>query len=182
MIVNNSVNNIEEQNNVISVNKWLELCFSCRYISNSAWFIALLAYYTQAYHIFLFMVPLIINNFILVIILLWNNLDDFIIGLLNITKQNENYENIKNQFIILSVFWHIILVIWVYYILNKDNLIKLFKPNFMYIYFVCIIIVLIYFYFGSKNKIYGEINYLSYLIIYTISLLGICYYLFMINQ
>ena len=176
------------------VKKWLSY-ISFRYISNFSIIVCIFAYYTNAYSIFFILAALVITNLILILFLEYFDLDKLFIGISNINNANANIRGLKDsdsnnidlynyskmQFVIFNTLWHIIPVIWLYYIFNKDNLIYTFKPNFMTIFFQASIIILIYFYFGSKNMVYGDINYAGYLIIYCIILLGVSYSLYVIK-
>lgn len=170
----------------ITFRQWIESCLSFKYISNFSIIICIIAHYTNAYQIFFILAPLLLTNLIFTFILEWFNLEELVKNVLNIqniplnqnTKQNIKY--IENQFLILNTLWHLIPLLWLYYILNKEHLITIFKPNFMGIYLESAVISLIYFYFGSKNMVYGNINYPCYLIFYFLVLLGVCCYLYIL--
>ena len=170
----------------ITLRQWIESCLSFKYISNFSSIVCIIAYYTNAYQIFFILAPLMITNLIFTFILEWFDLDELVKGVFAIqnhsqnTQQNtiQNISYIKNQFLILNTFWHIIPVLWLYHILNKEHLINIFKPNFMGMYLEASVISIIYFYFGSKNMVYGDINYSGYLILYFLVLLGVCCYLY----
>ena len=153
---------------------------SLRYISNLSIIALLLSYYMNAFDIFLIFIPLVIVNFIIIhIIEIWNY-DKFITGILKNIYPNkkERYENAP-QFIIINLFWHIIPVLWIIYILESQDIIKIFRPNLMGIYLKSILIPIIYYYYESNEYIYGNINYLLYLIMYIILLLSVCIYLYL---
>jgi hypothetical protein len=163
----------------ITLRQWIESCLSFKYISNSSIIICLIAYYTNAYSLFFILAPIVITNLILILFLEYNSLDELVNTVFNLQKATKKeVEYIKTQFVILNTLWHALPVLWLYYILNKDNLIYVFKPNFMGVFLQCCAICLIYFYFGSKNMIYGDINYSSYLILYLITLLSVSSYLY----
>jgi hypothetical protein len=153
----------------ISIKKWISLMISFKYLSNFAIITGILAYYTQAYTWFFFMIPMIITNFIVMCYLEWCDSDTLTKAILNI---NENNSELKYKFIFLNTIWHLIPILWIWYILKKDNIIELFRPNFMGSILAGITIALIYFYFASNGKYYGDINYVSYLMIYIIVLFG----------
>jgi hypothetical protein len=159
----------------ITLRKWIESCLSFKYISNFSIIACLIAYYTNAYSIFFILAPIIITNLFLILILEYNDLDTFINTVFNLENASKkDIETIKTQFVILNTIWHILPIIWIYHILNKDNLIYIFKPNFMGIFLQCCLIIVVYFYFGSINQLYGDINYASYLVVYLVVLLGVC--------
>ena len=172
----------------ITFRQLIESCLSFKYISNFSIIICIISYYVNAYHIFFILTPLVITNLIFTFILEWFDLDELVKSVFTIqnTIQNhsqnkpQNISYIKNQFLILNTFWHIIPVLWLYYILNKEHLINIFKPNFMGMYLEASVISIIYFYFGSKNMVYGDINYAGYLILYFLVLLGVCCYLYIL--
>ena len=168
----------------ITFRQWIESCLSFKYISNFSIIGCIIAYYTNAYQIFFILAPLLITNLIFTFILEWFNLDELVksVFALQNTPQNtiQNLSYIKNQFVILNTLWHLLPVLWLYHILNKEHLIDIFKPNFMGIYLKASVIILIYFYFGSKNMAYGNINYSCYLICYFLVLLSVCCYLYIL--
>lgn len=166
----------------ITLRKWIESCLSFKYISNFSIIACLIAYYTNAYSIFFILAPIIITNFFLILILEYNDLDTLINTVFNLENASKkDIETIKTQFVILNTIWHILPIVWLYHILNKDNLIYVFKPNFMGIFLQCCFIIVVYFYFGSINQLYGDINYASYLVVYLVILLGVCIGLYQFN-
>jgi hypothetical protein len=172
----------------ITFRQWIESCLSFKYISNFSIIACIIAYYTNAYQIFFILAPLLITNLIFTFILEWFNLDELVksVFALQNTQQNtiqntiQNLSYIKNQFVILNTLWHLLPVLWLYHTLNKEHLINIFKPNFMGMYLEAGVISLIYFYFGSKNMVYGDINYAGYLILYFLVLLSVCCYLYIL--
>jgi hypothetical protein len=163
----------------ITLRKWIDSCLSFKYISNFSIIASIIAYYTNAYTIFFILAPIIITNLIFILILEYNNLDTLVKTLFHLENISyQELQNIKFKFVILNTIWHILPIFWLYHILNKENIIYIFKPNFMGIFLQSCIICIIYFYFGSINRIYGNINYSSYLVIYLILLLGVCIYLY----
>lgn len=164
--------------------KWLKMCLSFRYISNFSIFIMILSYYMNAYDIFLLMIPLVITNFIVVMALQYFNIDELLVAVFDINsgdkeKDKKYLESVKPQFLLLNTLWHILPLIWIYYILGRDNLIHVFKPNFMKIFLQAMCIGLLYFYFSSSAKLYGAINYVAYMLGYITILLGVCVYLYL---
>ena len=61
---------------------------------------------------------------------------------------------------------------------TQDDMIKIFHPNFMSIFLKTLILPIIYYYYEIDLKVYGDINYLCYSIIYFILLLATCYFLY----
>ena len=164
----------------ISLYKLLIACLSFKYISNFSIIVCIIAYYVQAYSIFFILAPLVITNLFLVLLLEYNDLDTLVktVFYLDENIETKEFEQIKLQFAIFNTIWHIIPLFWLYHIIIKENLISTFRPNFMGIYLQCCFIGVLYFYFGSANKIYGEINYTVYLVMYLVVLLGVCVWLY----
>ena len=160
---------------------WIKSMFTFRFISNLAIIVSIIAYYMNAYEILFIFSPLIIVNFIIISFIVFTNLDemmDKILGTYLPDKLNRNQYTL--QFVIFTVLWHILPIFWLFYILEKDNLVKIFKPNFMGIYLKSIIIPIIYYYYEGNENIYGNNNYyLLYFVFYIILLLGSCIYLYL---
>jgi hypothetical protein len=162
----------------ISNRQYLESCLSFRYLSNLTIFIAVIAYYSQAYSVFFVMVPLLIANLVVILVVQWFNSAELFNGVFNISnlsRQNDSTDLTK--FILLNSIWHIIPVIWLYGVLLRDDIIRVFHPNFMGVFMWCSIIAIVYFYYGSQMQIYGQINYLWYGGLYMAVLFITCYYL-----
>jgi len=148
----------------ISSRRWLDLLISMKYISNISIYGLLITYYTQAYSIFLILIPIVITNFLVMLVLEWFNSSELALALVN--------EKDKDKFILLNTIWHLLPLLWIWYILQRDNLIELFKPNFMGCYLAGVFFAIVYFYFASNGKYYGNIDYVKYMLIYIITLLG----------
>lgn len=144
--------------------QWLELLLSLKYIGNLGIYGLLLSYYTQAYTIFLILIPIVITNALVMLGLEWFNGDELAAAMVNTQD--------KNKFILLNTIWHILPLLWLWYILQRDNIIELFKPNFMGCYLAGVGFAIIYFYFASNGKYYGDIDYIKYMLMYVIVLLG----------
>ena len=176
MINNDPTNNTK----LLPFSFWIKSMLSFKYISNLSIIVTIIAYYMNAYDLFFIFSPLIIVNFILISWILFTNLDDFMKTILeNYLPTKTERENYKIQFILFIILWHFLPILWLFYILEKENLVKLFRPNFMGLYFKSILIPILYYYYESNDSIYGNINYLFYLIMYIILLLGVCIYLFL---
>jgi hypothetical protein len=176
-ITNNNNNN---NNKNLPFSFLIKSGLSFRYISNLSIIISFLAYYMNAYEILFIFAPLLIVNCILISYILFTNLDDLMCNILmHYLPEKEDRDSYKIVFVILFILWHILPIVWLFYILDKDNLIKLFRPNFMGIYFKSILIPIVYYYYESNNHIYGNINYLMYFIAYIILLLSSCIYLYL---
>ena len=159
---------------------WINSMLSLRFISNLTILVCILSYYMNAYKILFIFTPLLIINLIVITSILFTNSDDFINNIIQKYFVNkEDIEKYKVQIIIVIILWHLLPIVWLFYILNKYNLIKLFRPNFMGIYFKSISIAILYFYYQSNEKLYGNINYLLYFIYYIILLLSTCIYLYL---
>ena len=178
-ILNNDILNNDKIKKGLPFSFWIKSMLSFRYISNLSIIISIIAYYMNAYELFFIFSPLIIVNFILISCILFTNLDDFMKTILEkYLPTKTDRDNYKLQFIIFIIVWHLLPIIWLFYILEKENLIKLFRPNFMGVYLKSILIPILYYYYESNDYIYGNINYLLYLIMYIILLLSVCVYLF----
>jgi hypothetical protein len=179
--MNNDIDiDIIKNNKLLPFSFWIKSMISFRFISNLTIIISIIAYYMNAYEILFIFAPLLIVNFILISCILFTNLDDFMKTLLEkYLPSKTNRDNYKLLFIIFTIVWHLLPIIWLFYILEKDNLIKLFRPNFMGLYLKSILIPILYYYYESNEYVYGNINYLLYLILYIILLLGVCIYLYL---
>jgi hypothetical protein len=159
---------------------WIKSVLSFRFISNISIICSILAYYTKAYELLFIFAPLMIVNFIMITYILFTNGDDLMKTLLEkYLPTKKSRDNYKIQFIIFIILSHSLPLLWLYYILQKDNLFKIFRPNFMGIYFKSVIIPILYYYYQGNIKLYGNINYLLYFIFYIILLLGSCIFLYM---
>jgi hypothetical protein len=159
---------------------WLKLGISFRYLSNLSIFGSIISYYTNAYDFFFIFAPLLITNAILNIILIFYDLDEVVKGTFEELLPNEiDRNNIKVEFVIFNMVWHIIPLFWLYSILERDSLISSFRPNFMGIFLKSSIIPIIYYYYLGGMRIYGNVNDLKYFIMYIITLLGVCVFLYM---
>lgn len=177
---NNNDIDINKNNKLLPFSFWIKSMISFRFISNLTIIISIIAYYMNAYEILFIFSPLLIVNLILISCILFTNLDNFMKTILEKYLPNKsNRDNYKILFIIFIIVWHLLPIIWLFHILEKDNLIKLFRPNFMGIYLKSILIPILYYYYESNEYIYGNINYLLYLILYIILLLGVCIYLYL---
>lgn len=159
----------------LSSKKWISLALSMKYITNATILASVVGYYTQAYCIFLISIPLLITNAIVITLLKWYNSNELIAAVLDIPiLQVERIEANKIRFIFLNTAWHWLPLAWVWYILYKDNLIEIFRPNFMGSFLASAAFGTIYFYFASQGKYYGDINYTWYMVFYVIVLFTIC--------
>ena len=171
---------LNKENNTLPLSFWIKSILSFRFISNLSIIVSIIAYYMNAYEILFIVSPLMIVNFILITYILFTNLDEFMKQILTqYLPKKEDRDNYKTQFVILVIVWHILPIFWLFYILEKDNLVKYFRPNFMGMYFKSIIIPIVYYYYESNEKIYGDINYLIYFVFYIILLLSVCVYLYL---
>ena len=120
-----------------------------------------------------------IVNLLLISLILMNDYDAFIICILGNIYPDKKDRDYQAYFLVLFVIlWHLLPVLWLLYVLQRDDIIKIFHPNFMSIFFKSAILPIIYYYFEIDLKVYGDINYLFYLIIYFILLISTCYYLY----
>ena len=178
MSENNLENNLENKKN-LPLWFYIKTALTFRYISNLSIIICILSYYMDALNIFFIFAPLIIVNFIMITLILINDYDAFIICILGNIYPDKKDRDEQSYFLVLFIiFYHLLPVLWLLYIIQKDDLIKIFHPNFMSIFFKSAILPIIYYYFEIELKVYGDINYLFYSIIYFILLLATCYYLY----
>jgi hypothetical protein len=158
----------------LSLKKCLSLVLSMKYITNATIFASVIGYYTQAYWIFFVSIPLLITNAIVITLIEWFNSDELISALLDIPlSQKARLKSVKTQIIALNSIWHWLPLAWVYYVIGKDNLIEIFRPNFMGIFLAEALFGIGYFYFASQGKYYGEIDYTWYMIVYIVILLTV---------
>lgn len=158
---------------------WFKSALSFRFISNLSIFVSIISYYTNAYDIFFHFIPLVIVNFIIIMFMQFYNLDEFIKGLLNDRLlDKKDRDEVKPQIVLFITLWHLIPLLWLMYILQSQDIIKIFHPNFMGIFLKSALVPIIYYYFESKLQIYGDINYLAYYIIYIGLLFASCIYLY----
>ncbi len=176
----NSVNDNNNDNKKLPFSVLIKSGLSFRYISNLSIIISIIAYYMNAYQILFIFAPLLIVNCIIINYILFTNLDDLMYHILiPYLPEKEDRDKYKLIFIVLVIVWHSLPLVWLFYILDREHLIKLFRPNFMGIYFKSILIPILYYYYESNEKVYGNINYLMYFICYIILLLTSCIYLYM---
>ena len=179
MNLNTNINTTSS--NELPFSFWIKSILTFRFISNLSIIVSIIAYYMNAYEILFIFSPLIIVNFIIISYILFTNLDKFMDKILSKYLPNKISRNKYTiQFVILVLLWHILPIFWLFYILEKDNLVKLFKPNFMGTYFKSIIIPILYYYYEGNENLYGiNNNYLLYFVFYIILLLGSCIYLYL---
>lgn len=156
----------------------IEKSLSFKYISNLSIIVTLFAYYTNAYYILFIFLPLMITNLIVICILELYDIDTLIKTIFNVTEIDNTT---RIQFAIINTLWHLLPILWIYHMIVKDNLIDIFRPNMMEMFLICCVICIIYFYYGSQAKIYGNINYASFLVIYICLLLGVCSSIYFLN-
>ena len=175
----NNVNN----NDKLSLWFYIKSGLTFRYISNISIIVCILAYYMNAYDVFFIFAPLIVVNLIIIILIQLCDKDKLLSAILGKTIPNEVERNkVIPTFLLLLNIWHILPIFWLIYILEKDNLIKLFHPSFISIFCKSIIIPIIYYYYEFDLKLYGDINYVFYFIIYVLLLLATCFYLYNDNS
>jgi len=171
---------LNKQNKILPLSFWIKSMLSFRFISNLSIIVSIIAYYMNAYEILFIVSPLMIVNFILITYILFTHLDEFMKTLLEqYLPIKEDRDAYKTQFVILVLVWHLLPIFWLFYILEKDNLVKYFRPNFMGMYLKSIIIPILYYYYESSEKLYGDLNYLIYFVFYIILLLSVCVYLYL---
>lgn len=170
---------IDSQPKNLSFWFYIKSALTFRYISNISILLCILSYYMDAIDVFLIFIPLVIVNCILILLIIINDYDSFIKCMLGKIYPNKKDRDSQSYlFILFIILYHILPVFWIIYILQKDDIIKIFHPNFMSIFFKSLILPIIYYYYEIELKVYGDINYLFYSLIYFILLLATCYYLY----
>jgi len=161
--------------NGITLKMLVKMCLDVKYLSNLSILGLLITYYTNAYHGFMILLPLVITNLIVVLVLQCLDLDKYMKKIFGVGDSKSSNEL---AFVTLNTLWHIIPCLWVYHVLQRDNWIAIFRPNFMYVFLASSVIAIIYFYFSAQLALYGDVNYIRYGIMYIIILLGVCVWLF----
>lgn len=178
----NTNSNLDDNNNElkkISIWFYIKSGLTFKYISNLSIIVCILSYYMNAFDLFFVFMPLVIVNLLVIMLIQICDYDKLMYGLLGKSIPNkEQRDMIIPKFSLFLNLWHILPVLWIFYILQNDDIIKIFHPNAMNIFIKSIILPIIYYYYEHELKIYGDINYLFYLIIYIILLLAICFYLY----
>ena len=158
-----------------SSKNWLSLALSMKYITNATILASVIGYYTKAYWIFLVSIPLLITNAIVILLLEWFNSYKLTAAVLDIPASRLDLINASNvKFIFINTIWHWLPLVWVWYILGRDNLIEVFRPNFMGCFLAGATFGIGYFYFASQGKYYGEIDYPLYMLVYIIVFFTVC--------
>jgi hypothetical protein len=161
----------------ITLKMLLKMVLDVKYLSNISILGLLITYYTNSYHGFMLFLPLVVTNFIVVLILQWLDLDKYMKKIFGDGNGDSKSSN-ELAFVTLNTLWHIIPCLWVYHVLQRDNWIAIFRPNFMYVFLASSVIAIIYFYFSAQLELYGDVNYMRYGVMYMIVLLGVCVWLF----
>ena len=109
---------------MISLRQWIDKSVSFKYISNFSIIICILAYYMNAIDIVFVLAPIIIVNLIFILVLEYIDLDKIIYNVFRNNKLTRNeLKDIRLPFLILNTLWHLLPVIWLYYIYTTYNLI-----------------------------------------------------------
>ena len=176
---NNNINSNQISNKNISIWFYIKSALTFKFISNLSIVICILSYYMNAFELFFVFMPLVIVNLLIILLIQICDFDKLMIGLLGKLIPNKiQRDKIIPNFALFLNIWHMAPVLWIIYILQNDDLIKIFHPNFMSIFSKSIIIPIIYYYYEHELKVYGDINESFYLIIYILLLLAICFFLF----
>ena len=177
---NIQLNNIITKNNSLPFSFWIKSMLSFRFISNLSIIVSFIAYYMNAYEVLFILAPLVITNCMIITYMLITDLDELMKGLLEKELPNKkDRDNYKCMFVICMLLWHFLPILWIFYVFDKEHLVNYFRPNFMGTYFKSLLIAILYYYYESNIKLYGDMNYLVYFVIYIILLLGICIYLYL---
>ena len=152
---------------------WIKFVLSFRYISNISIVVAVLAYWMQAYEVFFICIPLIITNFVGFVLLTIFDLDKYMQGILGrVTNDLEVINSYKPHFVIFNIIWHTVPLFWIYSVLTRENLVQLFRPNFMSMFLKSALVAIVYFYYERDIEPYGKVDYLWYFIVYMMVLFG----------
>ena len=179
IINNNNINSNQNLNKNISIWFYIKSALTFKFISNLSIIICILSYYMNAFDLFFVFMPLVIVNLLIILLIQICDFDKLMVGLLGNSIPNKiQRDKIIPNFALFLNIWHMAPVLWIIYILQNDDLIKIFHPNFMTIFAKSIVIPIIYYYYEYELKVYENINKLFYLIIYILLLLAICFYLF----
>jgi hypothetical protein len=178
--INNKMTSLDKtQNKTLSLWFYIKSALTFRYISNLSIIVCILSYYMEALDIFFIFAPLVFVNLFVIVLILINDFDALITGILSkILPEKKDRDKQSYLFGLFIILWHTIPVLWIMYIFQSQDIIKIFHPNFMSIFLKSLILPMIYYYFEIDLKVYGNINYLFYLVIYIIMLLAICIYLY----
>ena len=110
-------NDIDKNTKVLPFSFWIKSMLSFKFISNLSIIISIFAYYMNAYELFFIFSTLIIVNFILISFILFTNLDDFMKTILEKYLPSKiDRDNYKIQFIIFIILWHLLPIVWLFYI------------------------------------------------------------------
>ena len=178
---NDNNNNDNDNDNDKNISFWfyLKSGLTFKYISNLSIVVCILSYYLNAFDLFFVFMPLVIVNLLLIVFIQICDFDKLMVGILGKSIPNKiQRDMIIQKFALFLNIWHLVPVLWIIYILQNDDIIKLFHPNFMTIFAKSILIPIIYYYYEDELKVYGDINSLFYLIIYILLLLATCFYLY----
>ena len=172
-------NNDNDNDNDISIWFYIKSGLTFKYISNLSIIVCILSYYMNAFDLFFIFMPLVIVNLLIIVLMQICDFDKLMIGLLSKTIPNKMQRDmIIPKFALIFNIWHLAPVLWIIYILQNDDIINLFHPDFMTIFAKSILVPIVYYYYEYELKVYGDINALFYLIIYILCLLATCFYLF----
>jgi hypothetical protein len=175
------ISNHKHQSKHLTLGLYIKGAFSFKYISNLSIIVSIISYYLNAYDVFFIIAPLVFVNLIILLILQIFEYDNLMMGLLgNEFPDKKNRDKQAPLFAFAMNIWHIVPVLWLFYIFKSHdvNIVKIFHPNFMGTFLKSSILPLIYYYFESNLRVYGDVNYLAYLILYMGLLLATCIYLY----
>ena len=172
-------NNDNDNDNDISIWFYIKSGLTFKYISNLSIIVCILSYYMNAFDLFFIFMPLVIVNLLIIVLMQICDFDKLMFGLLGKSIPNKMQRDmIIPKFTLIFNIWHLVPVLWIIYILQNDDIINLFHPDFMTIFAKSILVPIVYYYYEYELKVYGDINALFYLIIYILCLLATCFYLF----
>ena len=106
-----------EQNKTLSLKFYIKTALSFRYVSNLSIIVSIFAYYMNALELFFIFMPLVIVNFIVIILVQIFNFNDLMLGLLQKELPNKaDRDKAIPKFTLFNFLWHFLPVLWIIYI------------------------------------------------------------------
>ena len=160
-----------------------------KYISNTAFFIALFAYVTRLDRIFLLLVPVIICNLVIIILIQIAEWNSFLYEAVGNKKFKKLSDNLRKKIIdndiefivwshIINLIYNLGMVVIILYLYYSSQFNQI---NYIENILIGTLIILIY-WLVNDDKTYGNINEPTYISIYILLLFITNYYLFEENK
>ena len=160
-----------------------------KYISNTAFFIALFAYVTRLDRIFLLLVPVIICNLVIIILIQIAEWNSFLYEAVGNKKFKKLSDNLRKKIIdndiefivwshIINLIYNLGMVVITLYLYYSSQFNQI---NYIENILIGTLIILIY-WLVNDDKTYGNINEPTYISIYILLLFITNYYLFEENK